>query len=138
MSGPFVYSKVDDLQGKPKVGTGECAVMPQWYAKAPGDAKETWRAGIRVKGNGLLIAKGTAVGTFVNDRWPRTKHHKHAALYVGQDSLGVWVMDQWGDNDVKPTISKRQMRFLGMTADGKAFKDPSNNGDALYVIMGEP
>ena len=137
MSGPFVYAKVDDLQGKDKVGSGACAVLVQWYTKAPADAKETWREGLVVRGNGSKIPKGTAVATFVNGRYPRTVHHKHAALYVAQDALGVWVMDQWGDDPSKPKISKRHMRFQGTGPDGK-FIDPSNNGDALSVIMGEP
>ncbi|MDH5328109.1 MAG: BPSL0067 family protein [Gammaproteobacteria bacterium] len=52
-------------------------------------------------------------------------------LYTSQDGSGVWVMDQWS---TKPSISKRKMFFLGKNADG-SYVDPSNNGDALSVIM---
>ena len=136
MKGPFVYSRVDELEGKPRVSNQACAVLVQWYTKAPGDAKVTWREGLRVRGNGAEIKKGTAVATFVNGRYPNTIHHKHAALYIEQDPVGVWVMDQW-DSPSKPTISKRRMRFLGKDKDG-TYIDPSNNGDALSVIMSEP
>jgi hypothetical protein len=137
MSGPFVYSKVDDLEGQAKVSNHACAALVQYFTRAPGSAKTTWREGITVRGNGAAIKKGTAVATFVNGRYPNTLHHKHAALYLEQDAAGVWVMDQW-EGDSKPTISKRRMAFQGKTSDGKAFIDPSNNGDALSVIMSEP
>jgi len=134
MKGPFVYPKVDELQGHEKVSNYACASLVQWFTKAPSDAKKTWREGIKVRGNGALIAKGTAVATFVNGRYPNTVHDKHAALYIEQDATGVLVMDQW---ESKPTISKRRMLFRGKTGDGKSYADPSNNGDALSVIMSE-
>ena len=93
--------------------------------------------GHQSQGQGDKIKTGTAVATFVDGRYPRTKHNKHAALYIYQDSAGVWVMDQWEDDISKPTISKRHMRFKGTGDDGK-YLDPSNNGDALSVIMSEP
>jgi hypothetical protein len=137
MSGPFIYAKVDDLEGTAKVSNKACAALVQWFTKAPADAKQTWRAGIRVAGNGDTIRKGTAVATFVGGRYPRTLHNKHAALYISQDVHGVLVMDQWEDDGQKPTISSRRMMFLGTNADG-SYIDPSNNGDALSVIMSEP
>ena len=41
------------------------------------------------------------------------------------------VMDQWAG---KKTISSRLMRFKGKNKDG-TYPDPSNNADALSVIM---
>ena len=137
MGGPYVYSKVDDLEGKEKVSLTSCASLVQWYTRAPGDAKKTWREGIKVRGNGGTIKRGTAVATFVNGRYPSGLHGKHAALYLEQDATGEWVMDQW-EGESKPTISKRLMLFKGKTGDGKSFVDPANNGDALSVIMSEP
>lgn len=136
MKGPYVYSKVDDLEGKEKVSLKSCASLVQWYTRAPGDAKKTWREGITVRGNGGTIKKGTAVATFVKGRYPSGLHGKHAALYIEQEAHGVWVMDQW-EGDSKPTISKRLMYFKGTTSDGESYIDPSNNGDALSVIMSE-
>ncbi|GGO67767.1 BPSL0067 family protein [Bowmanella pacifica] len=129
--GPFIYTKVDSLEGKPKVFGGECAGLVQWHTKV-GKA-DTWREGIKVKGNASQISKGTAVATFVDGRYPNLPHGNHAALYLSQDGTGIWVMDQWS---TKPAISKRKMLFKGLNADG-SYKDPSNNGDALSVIMHE-
>jgi hypothetical protein len=137
MGGPFIYAKVDDLEGQAKVSNKSCASLVQWYTKAPGDAKETWREGIKVRGNEGKIKKGTAVATFVNGRYPRTLHNKHAALYIEQDASGIWVMDQWEDDTSKPTISKRRMAFKGTHPNSTSYIDPSNNGDALSVIMSE-
>lgn len=129
--GPFVYTKVDSLEGKPKVFGGECAGLVQWHTHT-GKA-DSWREGIKVRGNGHKIAAGTAVATFVDGRYPNKPHGNHAALYISQDATGIWVMDQWTS---KPTISKRRMLFKGKNSDG-SYRDPSNNGDALSVIVHE-
>lgn len=129
--GPFVYTKVESLEGKPKVFGGECAGLVQWHTKA--GKTDTWREGIKVRGNGDKIKKGTAVATFVDGKYPNEPHGNHAALYISQDGAGVWVMDQWS---TKPSISKRRMLFKGKNSDG-TYKDPSNNGDALSVIVHE-
>jgi len=130
--GPFIYTKIDSLEGKPKVFSGSCAGLVQWYTTA-GLAK-TWKEGMVVKGSGSKIKKGTAVATFVNGRYPNKPSGNHAALYISQDANGVYVMDQWKS---KPTIGKRLMRFKGgKRADG-TFPDSSNNGSALSVIMHE-
>lgn len=127
--GPFVYSRVESLEGKPKVFGGSCAGIVQWYTKA-GLAK-FWREGIAVRGNSVKIVKGTAVATFVDGKYPNKPYDNHAALYISQNAEGVYVMDQWKS---KPRIGKRLMRFKGKKVDG-TFVDPSNNGDALSVIM---
>ena len=126
----YVYAKVDKLEKTAKVGSGQCAVLVQWYAKVP--LMKYWTAGDLVRGN-ATIKKGTAVATFVNGEYPPAKgHHGHAAFYVSQDSLGVTVMDQW-DSATKPKVSSRKMSFKGTTKAGD-FVDIQNNGDALYVI----
>lgn len=130
MPGPYVYAKVEELEGKPKVSNKQCAGLVQWYTK-PGLAA-TWKEGAAVKGN-TTIAKGTAVATFVNGKYQNLPHDNHAAYYISQDATGVKVMDQW-DSKKKPTISSRVMPFQGKDRDGK-FLDPSNNGDALSIIM---
>ena len=127
--GPFIYKKVESLEGKPKVFGGECAGLVQWHTRA-GKA-DTWREGIKVRNNGRTIKKGTAIATFVDGTYPNKPHGNHAALYISQTINGIYVMDQW---TTKPTISKRFLRFRGKKTDG-SYIDPSNNGDALSVIM---
>lgn len=127
--GPFIYSKAESLDGKPSVFGGQCAGLVQWHTHA-GKAV-SWKEGVRVKGNGAKIKSGTAIATFVDGVYPNKDHGNHAALYLSQDSIGIWVVDQWIG---KPVISKRRIRFIGKRADG-SYLDPSNNGDAFSVIM---
>jgi hypothetical protein len=55
---PYVYSKVDSLEGEDKVGTQQCAVLIQRYTNA-GPA-HGWRQGEAVFGN-PMVKKGTAI-----------------------------------------------------------------------------
>jgi hypothetical protein len=126
---PYVYKKAESLEGQPLVGTFQCAVLVQYYAKAPAPAREKWKQGADVKGN-LLLEKGTAIATFVNGRYPNTLHNKHAAFYVGQEADGIWVIEQF---DGLEKIQKRKLKWKGQAKDG-SFIDPSNNGDAFSVI----
>ena len=128
--GPFIYSQVENLQGKPKVFDGQCAGLVQWHTRAGKAA--TWRKGIDVRGN-LGIAVGTAVATFVGNTYPNKEHGNHAALYVSQNGAGLALMDQWS---TKASIAKRTLPYLGKNPDG-TYIDPSNNGDAFSVIMHE-
>ncbi len=124
---PYIYSEVEALEGTDKVGSGQCVAIVQVYAKAPLTAR--WSEGIKVKGNNM-IAKGTAIATFVNGKYPNKAHDNHAALYISQDATGIRVMDQWTK---KAKISSRVLSYLGKEKDG-TFKDPSNNADAMSVI----
>lgn len=108
------------------VSTGSCASLVQHYTRVGPTAN--WKKGDDVKGN--TIKRGTAVATFVNGVYPNKEHGNHAALYVSQDSKGIWVVDQWTE---LPKPQKRKMSFLGKAPDG-SWHDPSNNGDALSVI----
>jgi hypothetical protein len=126
----YIYPQVESLEGKPLVGSHQCAVLVQHYANAP--LAVQWKEGEAVKQNGK-IAKGTAVATFVGGKYPNAKKDNHVAFYIKQDAVGIYVMDQWAGDKEKPTISSRRMRFKGKNATGK-FIDPSNNGDALSVI----
>ena len=131
---PYVYGKVDSLEGTEKVGTHQCAVLVQYYAKVP--KMKFWKAGDLVKGDNK-IKKGTAIATFVNGEYPPAtgKHHGHghAAFYMSQDDTGIEVMDQWVDDATKPQVSSRRMAFKGKDSKSN-FRDISNNADALYVI----
>ncbi|MCB2261467.1 MAG: BPSL0067 family protein [Candidatus Thiosymbion ectosymbiont of Robbea hypermnestra] len=131
LRGPYVYSKVKELERKAKVSNKACAGLVQWYTKV--GLTKNWRQGIVVKGNGKKIKTGTVVATFVDGFYPNKSHGNHAAFYISQNSKGVLVMDQW-KGPSKPTISSRRMMFKARNADGM-FIDPSNNGTALSVVM---
>ena len=125
----YHYSNVDALDGSSLVGSHQCVAIVQVYAHAPVTSK--WKQGVQVRGQNSL-RKGTAIATFENGKYPNKAYGNHAALYVSQDLKGIWVMDQWGGDPNKPTISKRLLGFKGKA--GAEYKDPSNNGDAMYVI----
>jgi hypothetical protein len=128
----YVYADVENLEGTPLVGDGQCVALVQKYAKAP--QTPLWEEGDAVKGN-LLIAKGTAIATFVDGKYESHRHGNHAALYVSQDAGGIYVIDQMQKYMGKTleTVIKRRIRSKGKTQDGK-YVDPSNNADAFSVI----
>lgn len=123
----YVYSEAESLAEKPTVGTKQCVALVREYAKAPSAA--TWREGKVVKGN-ISLAKGTVIATFINGRYRNLPFGNHAAFYVRQDAIGIWVVDQWSTSK---TIQARRLAFKGRDKKGE-FIDPSNNGDAFSVV----
>lgn len=131
---PFVNREVDKLLNEPKVGNHDCVTLIKEYAPGLKDfATPSWRAGIPVKMNGAKIARGTAIATFVDGRYPRLGTGNHAAFFLFQAGNGFWVMDQWYRiNDPEPFIARRFIRPQGKH-NGR-YVDPSNNADAFFVI----
>ena len=127
---PYVYLKVDDLEGSEKVGSRQCVALLQYYAHLPQTG--TWRQGDPVFGS-VSIVKGTAIATFVDGAYQSHRTGNHAAFYLRQDGGGIWVMDQWADNRSKPSVSARYLRRKGKLKDGR-YVDPSNNADAYSII----
>lgn len=124
---PCVYSDAEKLATKPLVGTKQCVALIKQFTSAPPTAM--WKAGKSVKGN-VLLAKGTAIATFVDGKYPNHASGNHAAFYISQDSVGIWVVDQWSTSK---TLQKRRLTFKGQDENGN-FISPSNNGDAFLVI----
>lgn len=127
---PYVYSKVDELEGTNKVGSKQCVDLIKHYAGAPATA--LWKEGESVVAN-TNIKKGTAIATFVNGRYASLATGNHAALYISSDAGGIWVMDQWSNDKTKPLVSKRYIRKKGRLANGQ-YIDASNNADAYSII----
>lgn len=126
---PYVHAEVDGLDGHDLVGTHQCVALVQAFARAP--RTFDWRQGVRVRGR-LTLAKGTAIATFEDGAYGSRPHGNHAALYLGQDQGGIWVMDQW-KSATKIKVSRHYLPFKGTGKDG-GWKDASNNGDAFSVI----
>lgn len=132
MAGKKGYRSYVDVETIPVVNTSlvsnkKCAGLVQHYTRV--GPTSGWTQGEAVRGN-VSIKRGTAIGTFVNGIYPNYEHGNHAALYVSQDSDGLWVVDQW-ESLQKP--HKRKLDFLGKNVDG-TYVDPSNNGDAFSII----
>jgi hypothetical protein len=122
---PYVASSPEAYHGQ-VVGTGQCVAFVEKASGAPLTAG--WRQGLKVKGNTAQIEKGTAIATFDGDGMygNHTDGTSHAAIYVGQDTLGIQVWDQWTGQPVH----QRTLRFQG----GAPGVKPVNDGDAFYVI----
>lgn len=125
----YVYANADALDKTPLVGSHSCVALVQTYSKAPNTS--LWKEGAHVFGN-TKIAKGTAIATFVNGKYPNMPTGNHAAFYVGQDASGIWVVDQWKSKK-KTQVNKRHLSRKGKNVNG-AYLDPSNNADAFSVI----
>lgn len=125
----YVYGLVDSLQGKDQIGDGECVTLVKKYAHL--GATGTWKQGRKVFGD-KSIPRGTAIATFVNGKYPNGEGmRKHAAIYLEQDAMYIYVMDQWKK---KKIISARPLsRKGGMRSDG-TYPDASNNAEAFYII----
>lgn len=124
---PYVYSDAESSAKKPTVGTKQCVALIKQYTNAPPTVM--WKEGKAVKGN-FLLAKGTAIATFINGKYPNHGSGNHAAFYISQDAIGIWVIDQWSTSK---TIQNRRLTFKGKDKAGN-FVNPSNNGDAFSVI----
>ena len=81
----------------PITGETECVAFLQ--ANIAGIGPTTgWIEGDKIKKliDGEAGAKaGTAIATFVSGKYPGPGKKKHAAVYLGQNSDGIQVLDQW-------------------------------------------
>jgi hypothetical protein len=125
----YIYDEIDALENTELVGSHQCVALVQHYARAP--QSTLWKAGGTVKGN-LLIAKGTAIATFVDGKYPSHASGNHAAFFVSQDAGGIWIMDQWNNLERKPKVSKRYILSRGKK--DNSYINPSNNADAYSII----
>lgn len=64
-------------------------------------ASSLWKQGEKGRGN-VAIIPGTVIATF--DPGGHYGNHKdgrsHAAVYLGQNAIGIQVLDQWKGNTV--------------------------------------
>lgn len=104
---PYIYTKVEDLEGTELVGTRQCVALVQYYAKVP--VSSVWREGAHVR-----------------------DHGNHAAFFLRYGPNGIWIMDQW-KHEKKTAASSRFVSRRGKTKSG-AYIRPSDNADAFFVI----
>lgn len=130
----YIYSKVADLKGQPKVGSHQCVALVQFYADAPHTS--CWGEGASVLGN-KDISPGTAIATFVKGRYLSMPHGNHAALFVRHGVNGFWVMDQWIDRPDK-TVRPISERFIAARKQKQlqngSWPNAANNAKAYAVI----
>jgi hypothetical protein len=136
---PFVYNDVGALDKEPPpppaVGDGSCVALIKHYVPGLKNLPTSaWRAGGNVLELGDKVARGTAIATFVNGRYPNNSHGNHAAIVLKVMKSGIWVVDQWR---AREGISARLISIppprQQYNQDG-SFRNPSDNALAFYVI----
>jgi len=134
---PHVYPEVKELEGKDKLGDGNCVALVQALTRV--GHTSTWRPGERVM-DAMTLAPGTVIATFENGRYPNRPSGNHAALYLYSGPRSqqtgkpqyIVVMDQWTR---KPRISARSIypRGTPLHAAGNRIDD-SDNAEHFYVV----
>lgn len=97
----YICNNPQSLKGK-VVGDGHCVSLIKHCTNIPNTIE--WRPGKQVWKN--EIAAGSIIATFKNNRYPNVTGH-HAAIYIKQDSDGIWVWDQWQGT----AVHKRLIRW---------------------------
>lgn len=135
---------VDELEGKPPLGDGECVALVQKTTSV--GLTLGWRPGPRVV-DLLYLNPGAVIANFMFDkngvgRFPN-RHGYHAALFVSfgtRNEKGrassIVVMDQWRHR-MPNTIHKRSIYVRGdkSHAEGNPYND-ADNALHYYVVMG--
>jgi len=81
---------------------------------------------VLVKGN-HSIRQGTAIATFAA---PNGGYQGHAAIYMGQNAIGIQVLDQWGGTDEFSHFGPRTIYFNRPREATRV----SNIGELFYVV----
>lgn len=116
------------------VGNGQCVAFAR--AAAAIGPTMSWRKGVLVRGAplvaGTAIATFNADGQYENDASGRS----HATIYLGQDAVGIIVLDQWAerkrapDGTVTMHLQPVHRRIIRFQDNAKAVNDGRN----YYVI----
>jgi hypothetical protein len=93
-TGRYVADNPRQWIGQPSVGDGWCVALVQRATGAPQTSE--WRQGASVRDN-PNIKPGTAIAVFDSDgRYGnQTDGTSHAAIYLGQDDNGIYVIEQY-------------------------------------------
>jgi len=134
---PHVYPEARALEGKQKLGDGNCVALVQALTRV--GHTSTWRQGERVM-DAIALAPGTVIATFEHGRYPSRPTGNHAALYLYSGPRSqktgkpqyIVVIDQWKR---KPRISARSIYPRGpqLRIEGNAMDD-SDNAEHFYVV----
>lgn len=129
---PYVITDLSLIENKPVFGNGDCVTLIKMMVPGLIDRPTShWREGKKVLGS-TGIARGTAIATFENGRYPNRPRGNHAAIFVAYAGASIWVIDQW-IGPRKTVADKRLIRIGLRRADG-SFLEPSNASDAFSVI----
>jgi hypothetical protein len=129
----YVATGVDKYIGK-SIGNGQCVAFAQTAATI--GHTSTWQRGALVRG--ATLVPGTAIATFDKDGNYQndTGGRSHAAIYLGQDAVGIQVLDQWVERKkmADGTIGTRVQPVHKRTIRFQSNSKPVNDGRNYYVI----
>jgi hypothetical protein len=131
---PFRYlGDLRELDRHELFGSGECVdIIKALVPGLIGISTINWKEGAMVKDSPDL-ARGTAIATFTDGRFPRANTGQHAAIFVRHAGSGFWVVDQYKNSG---TVRFRHMevpREYRQLPDG-TWPHPSRNPYAFAVI----
>lgn len=91
---PYRYAQAAKLNRQPLAGTGECVdLVKQFVPGLKGVSTQSWRPGVEVLASGA-VARGTAIATFFNGKFPHENIGQHAAMFLSYSGNGFWVIEQ--------------------------------------------
>lgn len=130
----YIANNPKTFVGK-SVGNGQCVAFARAAANIPHTL--SWKRGQLVKGN-LGIRAGTAIATFdpSGQYGNHTDGGSHVAIYLGQDAIGIRVLDQWvshkrngtGKSVAVPQPVHERVIFF------RHAPRPENDGSNYYVV----
>jgi hypothetical protein len=135
---PHIYHDAHQLEGKLRVGNGDCVALVQAYTAVGWTG--SWRPWVRVLDAGY-IRVGTVVATFDNNgRYPNKPTGNHAAFFMGMGPLDpktgrpqyFLAMDQW---KTKLDIHERKILSRGKSTAEGGSHDDSDNADTFWVVF---
>lgn len=93
---------------------------------------QSWRPGVDVLTSGI-VARGTAIATFFNGKFPHMDTGQHAAIFLSYSGKGFWVKEQ--HRRLKTIILRRiEVPRNGQRRADGTFPNASNNALAFSVI----
>ena len=117
--------RAQSFKGK-LVGNGQCVTFVHGAVNI--QPASLWHQGVLVKGDPSL-AIGTVIATFDADG--RYGNHvngtSHAAIYTGQNGMGIQVLDQWNGHRGSHPVGERAILF-------REYEDKADDGDASHVV----
>ncbi len=118
--------RAQSFKGK-SVGNGQCVAFVHGAVNIPPTV--LWHRGLPVKGD-LSLPIGTVIATFDSSGHygNHTNGTSHTAIYMGQNGLGIQVLDQWDHRGAIQPVHERTIGFHN------GLRSKVDDGDQYYVV----
>lgn len=138
----YVYSKIREKEGEPRLGDGNCVALVQKLTNV--GHTSTWSPGLRVM-DSVHLPVGCVIATFEFGRYANKPTGNHACFFLEYGPISqatgkpvhIMVMDQW-QGPKRTKIKSRELRPFGKShSQGNIITD-SDNADMFYVVNHMP